>query len=160
MWWLIRSVRGSRWRLASSQGISSEIVEKAAADLIPRDQDNGGVSVYEITDETEERFAGSLHVALVRKPETVHFLRIKPQHIKGLPLTVKHEFARQQHPYLQRLHRNIYGIDRNTGEALAKQILTTSPSLLTITSGQIKQFGRQLLSDPQFAKHIAFPEAY
>lgn len=161
MCWFIRSVRGGRWSGAATRTPSAVEMEKAAADLTPRTQDNGGLSVYLVGDETDERLTAVLHTVLVRKPEKMHFLRIRYEHLKGLPLRIEMESSPQQHPYLGERHGNMY--NDNHPEAalrLARVIWAAGPSVLAFSREEIKAQGRELLNDPRFAGHFAFPEAY
>ncbi len=160
MWWLIRSVRRSRWTPDGTAPVSREFTQTASADLIPRPIDNGGLSVYQIPDSAEEKLTATLHVVLTRKPETVHFLRIRRDHFQNLPLEIEHEFSPDQHPYLKERHRNIYGITAELSVQIAGNILSQGADVLTITAGEIRTRGVKLLEDREFAAHIAFPNAY
>ncbi len=161
MYWLIRSVRASRWRNGAESTISDEKLQSAAADLTPRPRDNGGLSVYAVSDDRDEKFTGILHVVLLRKPETVHFLRIQPHQLTALNLEIKCESSPDQHPHLRERHRNIYGLDdTHLRERLAHAILSGTPRLLTLTSGEIKSEGRKLLKQSDYAGYVAFPAEY
>ena len=159
MYWLIRSVRASRWINGAAPTISD--VQSAAADLTPRPRDNGGLSVYAVSDPDDEKFTGILHVVLLQKPQTVHFLRIQPDQLAALPVEIRCESSPDQHPHLRERHRNIYGLeDTHLREQLAQAILSGAPQVLTLTSGEIKSEGRRLLERSDYAGYVAFPAEY
>jgi|GEM_PF-7003855 len=160
MCWLIRSVRASRWPALSAQQITVDIIQQASKDLIPRPEDSGGLSVYQVADAADARLTGILHVVLSRKPTTTHYLRIESAHIDRLSIEVKHEYASKQHHYLQLRHRNLYGITEAVASSLAEAILRDGADCFTLTEGVIKSEGRKILLNPEFASHVAFPDAY